>query len=238
VKRRALLASVSAGLSGFAGCAGFLGGEQRQTLTPVELPPSATATPAGVSAATQECPSSGGDARYVPLPFDEVPPPPERFRSLDCPQFGGDRRVICYHSTAATDELLLVGGRQATLDPVEGTFFDFVLWNRLDEGVRLQPGTWSIHRRTDDGWTRATAGRPGCTTTIPSGNVYWWRLGIDRTVENPWTNVTTVERSLGESVYVLAVPVRLTEGTERVVAAAFEVRRTDESQGSATTSDS
>jgi hypothetical protein len=224
MKRRRLLASLGAGVSGLAGCSGLLGGEQTPTLTPVEVPPTPTATATTTAVATSdvECPDSGGDARYVPLPFETIPEPAAAFQSLDCPRAVWRREPVCYHTAdIESEELLLVGGREATTGGVDGTVLDFVLVNRRDGVARIRPGAWTVLRETAEGWRAVVSGRPNCRETMEDGDVYWWRFGIDRAVQNPWTNVTTAELALSTGVYLLAIPVQVGQRAERVYAAPF-----------------
>jgi hypothetical protein len=225
MERRQLLASLGTGAAALAGCAGLLGGESTPTLTPVDAPP-ATTTPSPVSTEPEPCVESGGESRYVPVPFDEVPPPTPAFQSLECPHSRWEREVICYHTAdlnAATP--LLVGGRRATVSEPQGAVVDFVLLNRGSEAVRIRPAAWSLLRRRDRRWVETVGGTAGCVQLVESGDVYWWRIAVGRRVRNPWTNVTTIETTLSDSVYLFAIPVQSADGRERMYVAPFEISR-------------
>jgi len=238
VKRRELLATVGAGMAGLSGCSGLLGGDglPEETLTPVDVPPTATetatATPAivrPVERRDEDCDVASGQYDPDRPRLSDLPEPSERFRSLTCPSFSWGAETVCQHTADLSREpVVLVSERDTAFVPADGDDGDslsFALANRRDGQVRLQPSVWSLVRpsETPADWTLVASGEPGCTRTLADEEYHRWRVGIDTTVLAPTVDATAVQVGLDPGVYLFVVPV-MRPGDDGVVCVApFQV---------------
>jgi hypothetical protein len=236
VNRRSLLASLGAAASGLAGCAGILGEDDTDTLTPVSVPGDETAGtgPTGrgrtPTATPNRCADSDSVYRLDHPPLADLPPPDARFADVECPTFG-QSAVVC-HTAAAVEsaDVLLVGLETvATVGEQSGDILGFLLANRSGRRYRHRPGAWTILARDGgDGWRPVRSGTPGCTRTLRDGAVHYWELGVGTVASGRPVNVTAIETSLPGGVYALAVTVLRSDGTDTVCVAPFEVLRVSE----------
>jgi hypothetical protein len=228
-------------MAGLSGCSGLLGGDgtPEQTLTPVDVRPTAaeTATPTPAVTRPVERRDNGCDVasgQYHPdrPPLSDLPEPSERFRSLSCPSFSWGAETVCQHTADISREpVVLVSERDTAVVPADGDddSLSFVLVTRREGQVRIQPSAWSLVRpsETPTEWTVVASGAPGCTRTLDDGGYHRWRVGIDRTVLAPAANATAVQASLDPGVYRFVVPVVRPNGRDVVCVAPFAVRDGD-----------
>lgn len=164
MRRRRFLAAAVAGLSAVAGC----GARERDRTSQTAEPTPTTARPTSKPPTTTTLPP--------PEPAGDV------FQGVDCPTFdGGADRTVCYHRTDPTeaDVLLTVGSEVFSPTPDDRTVEvqTFTLHNRSSWHFHFAPYLWSIHRRTNDGWRRATpdVGAP-LLFVLPPETTYTWEL--------------------------------------------------------------
>ena len=237
MKRRDLLATVGAGIAGLSGCSGILGGDglPEETLTPVDVPPTATETATATPAITRpverredDCDVASGQYDPDRPPLSDLPEPSERFRSLTCPSFSWGAETVCQHTADLSREpVVLVSERDTAFVPADGDgdSLSFALANRQREPVRIQPSAWSLVRpsETPADWTVVASGEPGCARSLHDGQYHRWRVGIDTTVLAPAVNATAVQASLNPGVYLFVVPVMRPDEDGVVCVAPFQV---------------
>ena len=235
MKRRALLASIGAGVTGLAGCSGLVGEETpRQTLTPVELPAEGERTRTGGGVTVDTCTDSESEYRRDHPPLDDLPASAATFAEFDCPDFDWADETVCYQDAAlATAEVVLVGGGTVTIDDESGGVVEFVLVNRSEQQLRVRPDAWSIQARDRGGWSTLLSGRPGCTRTLRAGETHWWTVGVDTTTSDARDNVTPVSMGLLPGTYALSMPVRRADARDIACLAPFEVLQRDDETATA-----
>jgi hypothetical protein len=221
-------------MAGLSGCSGILGDEMsRETLTPVEVPPTetATVTPTPPAGTGNSCDT--GDAAYEidGPPTNNLPEPDEQFQELSCPSFSWAEKTVCYHTAdLLRADVVLVGEKTQSWvrgDQEPDELVTFALVNRRAEPLKIQPSTWSILRRRSggDGWQTAAGGDPGCTQTLHPEQFYRWRLGIGREADGEAANVLGAQTNLEPAFYLFVVPVFLPDGSDFVCAAPFRLEK-------------
>lgn len=235
MKRRDLLAALGAGTAALSGCSVLGGDDPEPSLTPVEVPETATPTPtpreiAELARDNAACEAVAGEDSPDPPPVADVPAPSERFESLVCPAVSWASETVCFHTADRSREPVVLFGEDSTAyrgdtdgDRGKATF---ALVNRRGSPVRIQPTRWSVLRPdgTPRGWSVVAAGDPGCLRAVESGGYHRWRLGVDETVLAPTANATALQVRLDPGRYLFAVPVVSPNGADRVCVAPFEVR--------------
>lgn len=146
VKRRAVLASLGAALSGLAGCAALTGdGEPQWTLTPAPVPT---------------------DADTPRVEVTETEPP-------GCPELPAEAgRYVC--SSETSDGLALRPTTDAGAGGPAGRAF--TLTNGTDRVFETGRDRWLLARRTDGGWKTVDSGGTSADLALAAGGTFTWIL--------------------------------------------------------------
>lgn len=231
MKRRALLATVGAGVAGLAGCSGAL-----EQFEPTEDDGTTQPTgrlPGRPGSDTVRCSSLSDSYSDDSLPVRNLPGVGDRFTDLGCPTFEWADRTVCYHGDTENEPVVLLSRTQRVFmgDDTDGRA-TFALANRSGGEVTTHPGTWTVLRPNaeDDEWSLVASGGPSCTRAIEAENSHWWRLGVRTRLTTDMIDVTTGTVDLNPGTYVFAVPAFLPSGDHIMSAAPFEIIDIDDTQ--------
>lgn len=146
VKRRAVLASLGAALSGLAGCPALTGdGAPQRTLTPAPVPT---------------------DASTPRVAVTEAEPP-------GCPELPAEAgRYVC--SSETSNGLALRPTTDAGADGPAGRAF--TLTNGTERVFETGRDRWLLARRTDGGWETADSGGTSADLALAAGGTFTWVL--------------------------------------------------------------
>jgi hypothetical protein len=233
MNRRTLLASLGAGVSGLAGCAGVLGGgdADEDTLTPVSDVPTMTPQPTPPDEPTENPNVCDPDTdEYAPyaIAVRALPSPSPTFSDLGCPTFSWASRTVCYHTADIEAEpvVLVSEYHTAVVHEAGGEVLRFALVSRADERITIYPHAWSILAAPGDGqgWRSVRSGEPRCLRQMENEDVHWWEVGVHTTPTTNGINLTTPTVLLDPRTYAFVVAVSTADGTDLACVAPFVVR--------------
>lgn len=200
MKRRSLIVAVGAATALTAGCLSRSSGEE----------PAATdeSTDTTDATATAEPTGTGTDSG----PTDTVTPSDSdtRFDDVGCPSFDESDRTVCYHTATDGSPAVFVEPSTELFEPTTGDdaveTVEFVLHNRADEPFGMNPHAWSLHERTDDGWSFvAPEEHVEPWTEVPGGETYTWHLSVEQHAGPMSEDSMALVEDLTSGVYAFAI---------------------------------
>ncbi|WP_158058330.1 hypothetical protein [Halorussus halophilus] len=191
--RRGFLALVGAGA--LAGCLG--GSSSAPGETTASTTPTTTNSDEPISNTSQTTENDTETPDSEPLPVGE-----SRFEGDPCPPFFGGNGT-CYHalSNGVHDDAYIVPESEVLEGPSDAT--TFTLYNGSEERIGMNPYSWTVAKRRQDGWSFvAPHAVPEPYTYVEPGGRFAWQFAIgDASADSEAMGGSARVEKLGPGVY-------------------------------------